>query len=238
MPPCTRSWPVPTSCSCRRTLPEPSRTSWTRCGAAASPNAGWTPPFVVSSASRSAWACWIRHGDRRPPCRPHTSSGPALDAATQAVTLLGCASGTLPLAGSTLVVGLAGPAQNLASALPNARALPVDFGPTAAQRQAAVAQAGAVERVIVLTWDATAWPAQQQLIDALAGQATPLIAVSVDLPYDLDATASASAQLATYGAGATSMAGLARALTKDRFDGRLPVSVPGAFSFGSGSSHC
>ncbi len=162
----------------------------------------------------------------------------ALDAATRAVTLVSCRPGTLPPNGTTLVVGLGGPAANLAAALPNAQALPVDYAPTPAQRQQAVTEAGTVGRVVFLAWDAGGSPAQQQLLASLAAQATPLVAVSVDLPYDLDVTASADAQLATFGAGAISMAGLARALTQDRFDGRLPVAIPGAFDFGSGLSDC
>ena len=162
----------------------------------------------------------------------------ALDAATNAVTLLSCRPGTLPLSGSTLVVGLGGPAQNLATALPNARAHPVDYAPTLAQRQEAIAEAGTVERIVFLAWDAGGSPAQQELLASLADRATPVIAISVDLPYDLALTASADAQVATYGAGPTSMAGLARALSQDRFDGRLPVAVPGAFEFGAGSPHC
>lgn len=162
----------------------------------------------------------------------------ALDVATRATTLLSCRASTLPLEGSTLVVGLAGPAQSLASALPDADALAVDFNPTAAQRQAALNRAAMAERVVLLTWDAGGSAAQRQLIASLAGTSTPVIAVSVDLPYDLAVAGAADAQVATYGAGATSMAGLAAALTGNRFAGRLPVAVPGGFDFGAGLASC
>jgi beta-N-acetylhexosaminidase len=162
----------------------------------------------------------------------------ALDAATQAATLVSCATGALPLTGLTLVVGLAGPSRSLAAALPGADVLAVDFNPTAAQRQAALARAATANRVVLLTWDAGASAAQRQLLASLAAMSTPVIAVSVDLPYDLASTGQADARVATYGAGATSMAGLAAALSGNRFAGRLPVAVPGGFDFGAGMASC
>jgi beta-N-acetylhexosaminidase len=97
--------------------------------------------------------------------------------------------------------------------------------------------------VVYLSYDANASSAQRQLLSSLIALPAPVLAVSIDLPYDLSVTANAAAQLATYGAGTTSMRGLAAALAANRFMGRLPVAVPAAaggiaFSRGAGLSAC
>lgn len=165
-------------------------------------------------------------------------------AAQSAVTLLACRA-ILPRGdgGPTVVIGLAGPAADLADALPNAVAVPIAFNPTAAQRGEALQAVRSASAVVYLSYDANASAAQRQLLSSLVALPAPVFAVSIDLPYDLPATAKAAAQLATYGAGATSMRGLATALAANRFVGRLPVAVPAAdgriaFSRGAGLSAC
>lgn len=187
---------------------------------------GWRPAASMPSANRLA-------NDR----------ALAQRAAQQATTLLSCRGG-LPLGAGTrvVVVGLGSPAWSLAADLPHATAVPVDFNPSATQIQIAARAAGAAHAVVLLTYDANASAAQQRLLAALVGQATPVLAVSIDLPYDLAVTGSADAQLATYGAGPISMQGLARALADGQFSGRLPVRIPGTgatrFAFGAGMNRC
>jgi beta-N-acetylhexosaminidase len=167
----------------------------------------------------------------------------AVEAATSAVTLAGCRA-TLDVSSGTLVIGLGGPAADLAAALPGARALPVDFNPTAAQQQAALTAARSAHTVVLLTYDASASAAQRQLLASLAALAVPLGAVSIDLPYDLALTGAADVQIATYGAGSSSMQGLAAAIESNVFRGRLPVRVPAAgagtsaYQFGTGTQSC
>lgn len=167
----------------------------------------------------------------------------ALAAATSAVTLLSCTTNLpMPTGAHTIVIGLAGPASALATALPHGSALSVDFDPTPAQRQAAVTAAANADDVVLLTYDADRSAAQRRLLYLLARLATPVLAVSIDLPYDLAATTAADAQLATYGAGDISMAGLAHSLVGGHFAGRLPVAIPASYgiaqTFGSGLDQC
>jgi beta-N-acetylhexosaminidase len=166
------------------------------------------------------------------------------EAAQAAVTLLAWCGSYFPGdGGRTVVIGLAGPGRDLADALPSAVAVPIDFNPTAGQRGAALHAARSASAVVYLSYDANASSAQRQLLSSLVALPAPVIAVSIDLTYDLSVTANAAAQLATYGAGTTSMRGLAAALAANRFMGRLPVAVPAAaggiaFSRGAGLSAC
>jgi beta-N-acetylhexosaminidase len=97
---------------------------------------------------------------------------------------------------------------------------------------------------VLLTYDANVSAPQRQLLASLATLGAPLVAVSIDLPYDLAVTAAADAQVATYGAGGVSMRGLAAALGANRFEGRLPVNVPAVgagatgYEFGTGLQSC
>ncbi|HET8586425.1 MAG TPA: glycoside hydrolase family 3 protein, partial [Candidatus Limnocylindria bacterium] len=162
-------------------------------------------------------------------------------AAAAATTLVACGS-RIDVSAATLVIGLGRSAADLAAALPDARAIAVDFSPTATQRQAAVAAAGSARTVVLLTYDAGASAAQRQLLASLAALNVSLVAVSIDLPYDLAVSGAADVRIATYGAGPVSMRGLATALGANRFGGRLPVTVPAggdpSLAFGAGLPSC
>jgi beta-N-acetylhexosaminidase len=167
----------------------------------------------------------------------------AEQAATSAATLIACRA-PIDVTAPTVVIGLGGPAGDLAAALPNASSIGVDFNPTGAQQQAAISAARSAGAVVLLTYDANVSAPQRQLLASLAALGAPLVAVSIDLPYDLAVTAAADAQVATYGAGGVSMRGLAAALGANRFEGRLPVNVPAVgagatgYEFGTGLQSC
>ncbi len=161
----------------------------------------------------------------------------ARSVARSAVTLVACRAG-LPLrTAGAVVIGPARAAADLARDL-GVPSIGVDFNPTAAQADAAVNAARGASGVVFLALDANASAGQRQLLARLAALAPPLIAVSIDLPYDLAVTSAADARAATFGSGPTSMAGLASALLAGRFGGRLPVAVPGAFRNGAGIDGC
>jgi beta-N-acetylhexosaminidase len=170
-------------------------------------DAGWYPHAALPSSSTL-----------------QADAAVAREAASAAVTLVACRS--LPrLDSGALVVGFDAPARALAGAIPGASAYAIGYDPSAAARAAVLDAARRAKSVILLTYDAGGSPGQRELIAQLAPLAVPLIAVSIDLPYDVALTGAADAQLATYGSGTISMRGLAVTLLTNRFAGRLPVAV-------------
>jgi beta-N-acetylhexosaminidase len=84
---------------------------------------------------------------------------------------------------------------------------------------------------IVGTINASAYPGQAALVEALVRQETPTIAVALRMPYDLTAYPSVPTYACTYGILRPSMDAVADALFgRQRFVGRLPVSLPAALS--------
>jgi beta-N-acetylhexosaminidase len=146
----------------------------------------------------------------------------------------------LPLAAGsgrrTLVTGwgvatTAGLAADLSRRGVLADALETGVTPTQAQIDAAVAAARARDLVVVSTNRAWASPAQQQLVNALVGTGTPVIAVAVRDPYDIAYFPTVAAYLATYSYAAVSLEAVTRVLFGEIApSGRLPVTIPAAGS--------
>jgi beta-N-acetylhexosaminidase len=82
--------------------------------------------------------------------------------------------------------------------------------------------------VIVGTINATADPAQAELVQKLIKQSARLIAVALRMPYDLAAYPAASTYVCTYSILPPAMEALAEALCgRIPFAGNLPVTIPG-----------
>jgi beta-N-acetylhexosaminidase len=125
------------------------------------------------------------------------------------------------------VVTTAGLAANLGRRGVLADALETGVTPTPAQIDAAVAAARSRDLVLVSTNRAWSSPAQQQLVNALIGTGTPVIAVAVRDPYDIAYFPAVAAYLATYSYAAASLEAVTRVLFGEIAPtGRLPVAIP------------
>jgi beta-N-acetylhexosaminidase len=170
-------------------------------------------------------------------------------------TVLSNDAGVLPLRrpGKILVTGWnnpgypgypAEPVKTLAGRLgPRATALSTGASPSAAQTAQAVAAAKNADTVVVLTNGLRTSAAQRDLVNGLLGTGKPVIAVSIQEPYD-PGYANVPTWLATYDFRDVTMNSLAKVLLgRIAPHGTLPVDVPtGAdpakilFPFGHGLS--
>ena len=89
--------------------------------------------------------------------------------------------------------------------------------------------------IIVGTINATMYPGQAALMQALQAAGQPLIAVALRLPYDLAAYPAVPTYLCTYSVQPPSLAALAAALWGAApISGRLPVAIPDLYPSGYG----
>jgi len=110
--------------------------------------------------------------------------------------------------------------------------------PTAAQINSAVSQSQQADKVIITTYTANTNTAQQNLVNALLKTGKPVIVAAIRNPYDLMAFPNVNAYLATYGDRDVSVKALARVLSGEiNPSGKLPVTIPGLYGFGSGLSY-
>jgi beta-N-acetylhexosaminidase len=87
------------------------------------------------------------------------------------------------------------------------------------------------ELVVLGTINATAHPAQAELVKKLIKQGTRVIAVALRMPYDLAAYPAAYTYICTYSILPPAMEALAEALFgRIAFSGKLPVTIPGNFT--------
>ncbi|KAA9149491.1 glycoside hydrolase family 3 protein [Amycolatopsis acidicola] len=120
-------------------------------------------------------------------------------------------------------------------------ALPTGASPTAEQISRAVSAAGNAKTVVVLTNGLRTSQPQRDLVNALQATGKPVVAVSVQEPYD-PGYADVPTWVATYDWRDVSMASLAKVLTgKISPQGRLPVNIPAGddpnrilYSYGTG----
>jgi len=85
--------------------------------------------------------------------------------------------------------------------------------------------------VVLGTINATAHPAQAELVKKLIKQGTRVITVALRMPYDLAAYPAASTYICTYSILPPAIEALAEALFgRIAFSGKLPVSIPGKFT--------
>jgi beta-N-acetylhexosaminidase len=109
----------------------------------------------------------------------------------------------------------------------------VPADPDPAEVEAALAQAGGADLVIVGTINAYTQPGQAALVEALLRAGRPTVVAAMRLPYDLMAFPSAPTYLCTYSVLEPSMQALAAVLFGQlQPQGRLPVSIPGLYPRG------
>ncbi len=77
--------------------------------------------------------------------------------------------------------------------------------------------------------------AQAELVRRMESIRKPVVVVGMDTPYDLNALPKETTYIAAYGSTAPTLKAVARAISgKVPFAGRLPVTVSGAFPYGTG----
>lgn len=109
---------------------------------------------------------------------------------------------------------------------------PIGLNPNATEIEQILADAPIAAKIVIGTVNARRFPAQVQLIDALADR--PLIVAALGEPYDLLAFAQVGSYLATYGAHPASLDALAQILCGEIEPyGTLPVEVPGLHGVGA-----
>lgn len=87
------------------------------------------------------------------------------------------------------------------------------------------------EVVVVGTINATAYPAQAEMVKKLIKHGTRVITVALRMPYDLAAYPEASSYVCAYSILPPAMEALAEALFgRIAFSGKLPVTIPGNFA--------
>jgi beta-N-acetylhexosaminidase len=154
--------------------------------------------------------------------------------ASDSITLLRNASGTLPLAANSdkhvLVTGWgAGTTQTLADSIAThgvtTQRLYTGSNPSQATIDAAVAAARASDDVVVTTDNAWGDPGQQALVQALEAAGTPVVVVSLGGPYDLAYVPEAPTFLAAYGYQPPTLDALVADLFGAQPNGHLPVTV-------------
>jgi beta-N-acetylhexosaminidase len=98
---------------------------------------------------------------------------------------------------------------------------------------AAAAQRAAL--VVIGTYDAQLYPGQPRLVEALLATGTPLVVVSLRLPYDLNHLPAVTTYLAAYDDRAPTLLALADALFGERTPtGHLPVPIGEQYPIGFG----
>jgi beta-N-acetylhexosaminidase len=190
---------------------------------------------------------WLKSFDQPPleivGCAEHLDL--AQEIARLSVTLVRDQSGCLPLRlpqGARLAVILPKPADltpadtssyithTLAQALrcyhPNVDEILISINPSEVEVAACRQLAAQVDLVIAGTINAQEHPGQAALVNALLQDGTPVVAVALRAPYDLQAYPAAPAYACTYSILQPSMEALAAALFGQiPFAGRLPVSI-------------
>ncbi|WP_114561529.1 glycoside hydrolase family 3 protein, partial [Desertihabitans aurantiacus] len=114
-------------------------------------------------------------------------------------------------------------------------AVPTSRRPAPAQLDAAVEAAAAADVVVVTTFTYSTMPPEQRaLVDALTAGGTPVVAVSLGIPYDLAGAPGAETAIATYALNVNAVDpesvlwGLADVMAgRAEAGGRLPVTVEG-----------
>jgi beta-N-acetylhexosaminidase len=108
---------------------------------------------------------------------------------------------------------------------------PISLNPNATEIEQILADAPIAAKIVIGTINARRFPAQVQLINALADR--PLIVAALGDPYDLLAFPAVGSYLATYGTQPVSLAALARILCGEIDpQGALPVEIPGLHGLG------
>jgi beta-N-acetylhexosaminidase len=106
--------------------------------------------------------------------------------------------------------------------------------PTSEQTQNAINQAKRADVIVVPTYNANTNSAQQTFVQALKQTGKPVVDAAMRNPYDIMAFPDVNANILTYGNGDISTRALAKALAGEVNPvGRLPVTIPGLYSFGS-----
>lgn len=163
----------------------------------------------------------------------------------KSITLIKNENGVLPLKkdNKVLVVGPSSANPVLLSSLLKEKGIDsseysTGTTPTTAQINGAVAKAQGYETVVVTTYNANTNSGQKALVNALVGAGKKVVIMSMRNPYDIGTFPNASAGLAAYGNRPISTRAAARALTGEiNPSGKLPVTIPGAFEFGTGLSY-
>ncbi|KYC84205.1 glycoside hydrolase family 3 protein [Heyndrickxia sporothermodurans] len=107
--------------------------------------------------------------------------------------------------------------------------------PTAAEIQTAVDKAKNTEVIVVATYNANTNTAQQTMVKALKQTGKPVVIASMRNPYDIMSFPEVDANILTYGNRDISTRALAKALVGEISpSGKLPVTIPGLYSFGTG----
>ncbi|HVW44716.1 MAG TPA: glycoside hydrolase family 3 N-terminal domain-containing protein [Amycolatopsis sp.] len=128
------------------------------------------------------------------------------------------------------------PAEPVAALAAELRGTAVSTGtsPTPAQADSAVAAADGAGTVVVLTNGLRTSGPQRNLVTRLLATGKPVVAVSVEEPYD-PGYADVPTWVGTYDWRDVTMRSLAKVLLgKIAPQGKLPVTIPGAYPFGAG----
>lgn len=160
--------------------------------------------------------------------------------ADASVTLLSNRGAVLPIAsasaaGPYLVVGpTSGAVATLAKAVrsrgPSVATYVSGTSPSASVISAAATQAASYRTLILLTLNADASEAQQNLVAALAATGKRLITISIGRPYD-QGYYRAAVNMCVYSSAAASLRAAAGAIFGDVYvHGRLPVAIPNGTS--------
>ncbi|MEV7093590.1 glycoside hydrolase family 3 N-terminal domain-containing protein [Amycolatopsis sp. NPDC051045] len=159
----------------------------------------------------------------------------AQDIADRGITAIANDAGLLPLKqkpATTLVTGwgvssTATLAQKLTAHGTAATAYQTGQTPTDAQITQAVANAGHVDLVVVLTNNIATYPRQTKLLDALQATGKPVVAVAAQIPYDAGYPTTVKTWLATYGYITPTLEALTKVLLGETKPvGKLPVDIP------------
>lgn len=110
----------------------------------------------------------------------------------------------------------------------NVEEIVVPINPSDSDVAAIRERAQTYELVIIGTINATEYPGQAALVNAILEQGTATVAVALRMPYDLQTYPTAPTYLCTYSLQPASMTALANALWgRIPFVGQLPVSISG-----------
>jgi beta-N-acetylhexosaminidase len=117
----------------------------------------------------------------------------------------------------------------------NTNAYSTNTSPTTVQIQTAVKNVQDADVIVVTTNNANTNNAQQTFVKALQQTGKPVVVASMRNPYDIMAFPDVNANILTYGNRDISTRALAKALSGEiNPSGKLPVSIPGLYSFGYG----
>ena len=107
----------------------------------------------------------------------------------------------------------------------------VSHTPTQQEIARVLEQISNYDLIVVGTLNAFNESRQQELVHEILGQNIPTIVIAMRLPYDLMAFPEAQSYVCTYSILEPSMKAVASALFgQSKFQGRLPVSIPGLYS--------